>query len=129
MNAFPIFPREASSFAPKTDALYFTLVAVSGSIALLVFALIIVFAARYRRGSSAPRGALAPLIQHEFEIGWTTATLFAFLMLFWWAGSNQIYQLLPPAQSDGDPRCREAMDVEDRASQRRARDQHAARPD
>ena len=75
VNAFPILPREASTFAPKTDALYFTLVAVSGAIALLVFALIVVFAVRYRRGSSAPRGALPPLIQHEFEIGWTTATL------------------------------------------------------
>ena len=99
MSAFPIFPREASTFAPKTDALYFTLVAVSGLIALLVFALIIVFAVRYRRGSSAPRGELPPLVQHEFEIGWTTATLFAFLMLFWWAGSNQIDQLLPPARA------------------------------
>ena len=99
MSAFPIFPREASSFAPKTDALYFTLVVLSGSIALLVFALIIVFAVRYRRGSSAPRGALPSLIKNEFEIGWTSATLFVFLMLFWWAGSNQIEQLLPPAQA------------------------------
>ncbi len=53
-----------------------------------------IVAARPRRAATLP-----PLIQHEFEIGWTTATLFAFLMLFWWAGSNQIYQLLPPAQA------------------------------
>ncbi len=99
MNAIPLLPQQASTFAPGTDALYFTLVAVSGAIALLVFSLIVIFSARYRRGSSAPRGELPPLIQHEFEIGWTAATLFAFLMLFWWAGANQINQLLPPSNA------------------------------
>ena len=99
MNGIPLMPQSASTFAPRTDALYLTLLAVSGAIALLVFALIVIFSARYRRGSSAPRGTLPPLIQHEFEIGWTTATLFAFLMLFWWAGANQIYQLLPPSNA------------------------------
>ena len=89
-------PRQASTFAPQTDALYFTLLGISGAIVLLVFALIVVFSIRYRRGSSAKRGTLPPLIQHEFEIGWTSATLFAFLMLFWWAGSNEVSQLLPP---------------------------------
>ena len=51
-------------------------------------ALIVVFAARYRRGSPAPRGPLPPILAHEFEIGWTAATLFSFLFFFWWAGSN-----------------------------------------
>ena len=99
MNGIPLLPQSASTFAPRTDALYFTLVAVSGAIALLSlpsssFLLPATGAARLRA-----RGALPPLIQHEFEIGWTTATLFAFLMLFWWAGSNQIYQLLPPSKA------------------------------
>ena len=89
-------PRQASTFAPQTDALYLTLLGISGAIVLLVFALIVVFSIRYRRGSSAKRGTLPPLVQHEFEIGWTSATLFAFLMLFWWAGSNEVSQLLPP---------------------------------
>jgi len=99
MNGIPLLPQSASTFAPPTDALYFTLVAVSGVIAFLVFALIVIFSVRYRRGSPAPRGALPPFIQHEFEIGWTIATLFAFLMFFWWAGANQIYQLLPPSNA------------------------------
>jgi cytochrome c oxidase subunit 2 len=91
-----LLPRQASTFAPQTDSLYFVLLGVSGGIVLLVFALIVVFSIRYRRGSSAKRGTLPLLIQHEFEIGWTSATLFAFLMLFWWAGSNEVSQLLPP---------------------------------
>ena len=39
------------------------------------------------------------LLQREFEIGWTTATLFLFLFLFWWAGANQLAALLPPKQA------------------------------
>ncbi len=96
MNTIFLMPRSASTLAPKTDALYFALVTVSAGIVILVFALIVTFTFRYRRGSAAPRGALPTLVQHEFEVGWTTATLFSFLFFFWWAGSNQISQLLPP---------------------------------
>ena len=91
-----LLPRSASTFAPQTDALYFALVGVSLAIVALVLVLIVTFALRYRRGSQAPRGSLPTVVQHEFEIGWTVATLFAFLFFFWWAGSNQIGQLLPP---------------------------------
>ena len=90
------FPRAASTLAPRTDALYFALVWVSLSIVLLVFVLTVTFAVRYRRGSQAQRGPLPAAVQHEFEIGWTVATLFGFLFFFWWAGSNQISLLLPP---------------------------------
>jgi cytochrome c oxidase subunit 2 len=89
-------PQSASTIAPATDALYLALLAVSAAIVFLVFALIVFFAARYRRGSSAPRGSLPSVLQHEVEISWTTATVFAFLFFFWWAGSNQIPALLPP---------------------------------
>ncbi len=99
MNRFDLMPVSASTLAPKTDALYYGLLIVSALITLLVVALIVYFAARYRRGSSAPRGPLPPFLQREFEIGWTTATLFAFLFFFWWAGSTQIAALVAPASS------------------------------
>ena len=111
-----LLPQSASTFAPKTDALYFALIGVSGAIVVLVFGLLIGFSARYRRGSPAPRGPLAPLTQHEFEIGWTSATVFAFLMLFWWAGSNAMTQLLPP---------RDAMEIHVVAKQWMWKIQHA----
>ena len=91
-----LLPRSASTLAPQTDALYFALIGVSLAIVALVLVLIVVFSARYRRNSRAPRGPLPPVVQHEFEIGWTVATLFAFLFFFWWAGSNETGQLLPP---------------------------------
>jgi cytochrome c oxidase subunit II len=96
MNTIVLMPRSASTLAPKTDALYFALSGISIAVVLLVFALIVIFSARYHRGSAAPRGALPAALQHEVEIGWTTATLFAFLLFFWWAGANQITALLPP---------------------------------
>ena len=96
MNQIALMPRIASTLAPGTDALYFSLIGVSIFICVLVFGLMVIFSYRYRRGSPAPRGALASFLQHEVEIGWTTATLFAFLLFFWWAGSFQTSQLLPP---------------------------------
>ena len=30
------------------------------------------------------------------KIGWTVATLFAFLFIFWWAASDQLATLTPP---------------------------------
>ncbi len=91
-----LLPRSASTLAPRTDALYFALIAVSTAIIVLVFVLIAFFALRYRRGSRAPRGPLPPAVQHEFEVGWTVATLFAFLFFFWWAGSSRTAHVLPP---------------------------------
>lgn len=62
MNAIPFLPQSASTFAPGTDALYLMLVAVSGAIALLVFALIVIFppatgAARLPRAASSRRSS------------------------------------------------------------------------
>jgi cytochrome c oxidase subunit II len=96
VNTIVFMPRAASTLAPKTDALYFALTAASFAVVILISALIAIFAFRYRRGSSARRGALPSFLQHEVEIGWTSATAIAFLLFFWWAGSNQISALLPP---------------------------------
>ena len=96
MNSIFLMPRSASTLASQTDALYLALTGVSIVIVVLVAGMIIIFSARYRRGSSAPRGPMPAVLQHEFEIGWTAATLFSFLFFFWWAGSNEISELLPP---------------------------------
>jgi cytochrome c oxidase subunit 2 len=66
---------------------------------IVVFALILTLAVRYRRGSSAKRGPLPEIINREFEIGWTSATLFLFAFLFWWAASADISGLSAPANA------------------------------
>jgi cytochrome c oxidase subunit II len=90
------FNTAASDYAVHVDRLFYLLSAVAGIVVVLVSALIIVFLARYHRGSRAPRGATPDKLDHEIEIGWTVATLFAFLFLFWWAASDQLTALTPP---------------------------------
>ncbi len=91
-----LMPSAASTQATETDTIFFVLLGLATAIILLVLALVITFAIRYRRGSSANRGALPSIISREFEVGWTATTLFVFLFLFWWAGSSQLSALVPP---------------------------------
>jgi cytochrome c oxidase subunit 2 len=91
-----LFPAEASAGAAKVDLIFFAILALSAAILLLVLTLVIAFAIVYRRGSKAYRGPLPAAVSREFEIGWTAAALFLGLFLFWWAGSNQLSQLIAP---------------------------------
>jgi cytochrome c oxidase subunit 2 len=91
-----LMPESASTTAVQTDRLYFILLALSLAIVLLVLALVVTFAIRYRRGSAAKRGELPAMLRRELEIGWTTATLFVFLFLFWWAASSRLSALVQP---------------------------------
>jgi cytochrome c oxidase subunit II len=65
-------------------------------IVVIVGGLVIVFSIRYRRGSKADRAELPPIMSREFEIGWTSATLFLALFIFWWVSSTQLSALVPP---------------------------------
>ncbi len=97
--SLPLFPPAASSQALQTDRLFLLLCVISIGIALLVAALVVVFSARYFRGSTAGRGRLPPLLRREVEIGWTAATFFLALFLFWWAASVQLSQVAAPANA------------------------------
>ncbi len=123
------FMTQASTHAAHIDRLFYALTAISFVIAFLVFALVIGFSFRYYRGSKAKRGRMPHIMRNEFEIGWSVATLFLFLFIFWWAASAQLSALTPPQRCAANPRRRQAVDVEDPAAQRRARDQRAACPD
>lgn len=83
-------PDSASTQAVKVDAIFTGLTLISVAIVLLVVGLVVTFAIRFRRGSPANRGALPSVVSREFEIGWTAATLFVFVFLFWWAASVEI---------------------------------------
>lgn len=91
-----LFPLEASTNAVRVDAIFFGLLALAGLVTLTVFALVLTFAIRYRRGSKAKRGKLPAIVSREFEVGWTVVTLFLFLFLFWWAASAQFSGLDAP---------------------------------
>ena len=93
------FMTEASDYASRVDEVFWILVAVSGVVTLVVAGLIVTFSIRYRRGSGAKRGRLPAALQHEIELGWTAATLFLFLFLFWWAAVTQLSALTPPSKA------------------------------
>jgi cytochrome c oxidase subunit II len=91
------FMTAASDYARQVDGTFWLLITISGLITLLVASLIAGFSLRYRRGSSAVRGAVPERTSREIEIGWTAATLFLFLFIFWWAASNELAALSVPS--------------------------------
>jgi cytochrome c oxidase subunit II len=93
------FTTEASEYAAKVDNLFYLLSVISGIIVLLVTGAIVVFFALYYRGSGMPRGAVPERKSREIEIGWTAATLFTFLFIFWWAASEQLVAVTPPKEA------------------------------
>ncbi len=98
MNSAFTLP-EASTHAARVDHIFYGLLVLSGLTMLLVFGLVIVFAVRYRRGSNARRGQVPEIVSREFEIGWTSATVFLFVFLFWWAASADLSNLSAPANA------------------------------
>ena len=46
---FPLFPEQASTMAPRVDALFYFLVAVTVFFVALIFFMIVIFAVKYRR--------------------------------------------------------------------------------
>lgn len=96
----PVFTLpEATTHAVQVDHVFYGLLVLSGLTMLLVFVLVIFLAVRYRRGSNAKRGPLPEIVSREFEIGWTSATLFLFAFLFWWAASADLKSLAAPADA------------------------------
>ncbi|WP_152047080.1 cytochrome c oxidase subunit II [Aureimonas psammosilenae] len=100
MNGESIFWLPAASVQGRaTDTLFFALLALSAFIFFTVLVLIVTFAVRYRHGSGAPRGEMPAFARREFEIGWTAATFFLFIFLFWWATTSQFATYDAPADA------------------------------
>jgi cytochrome c oxidase subunit II len=83
LNNLPLFPEQASTMAPRVDALFFFLVAVSVFFAGLIFVLILYFAVKYRRRSDAdqPRAIEGSV---QLEIIWTVVPFGLTLVMFGW---------------------------------------------
>jgi cytochrome c oxidase subunit II len=97
MQNISFWPVRASSYAGDVDLLFVGLLVVTGAVLLLVFALIIIFSARYRRGSDADRGDQIRK-SWRWEVSWTAATLVGFLGLFFWGAV--LYERLYRAPAD-----------------------------
>jgi cytochrome c oxidase subunit 2 len=92
---FPFFPQQASEQAATVDALYFFLVAVTGFFMLLISALVVVFAIKYRRKhdtevGEAIHGSLA------LELLWTFIPLGITMVMFVWGAQVFFHMTRPP---------------------------------
>jgi cytochrome c oxidase subunit 2 len=92
----PFFPQQASAQAGQIDAIYFFMVAVTAFFALLIGALVVVFAIKFRRRHPdeigvAIHGSLA------LELLWTVIPLGIAMVMFAW-GAKVFFDLYrPPA--------------------------------
>ena len=92
----PFFPQQASAQANQVDGIFFFMVAVTAFFSLLIAALIVFFAIKYRRRSDnevgvAIHGSLA------LELLWTIIPFFIAMVMFGW-GAKVFFELYrPPA--------------------------------
>ena len=77
-------PVAASDMARKVDVLFYSMVALTGTVTLAIFVLMAVFAIRYRAGSRADRSSPPPQLRW-LELGWIFTPLAIFIGIFVWA--------------------------------------------
>jgi cytochrome c oxidase subunit II len=95
----PFWPDTAAVNAIVVNNLYIAEVALSGLIMATVMVMMFSFCVRYRGGSDASRANRTEKTWH-FELGWTTATLGAFLILFVWGAAIYVWLYQPPAADE-----------------------------
>ncbi len=76
-------PVAASDTAARVDVLFYSMLALTGAVALVITVLIVVFSIRYRAGASVDRSH-PPLNRRWLELGWTFVPLAIFLGLYAW---------------------------------------------
>jgi cytochrome c oxidase subunit 2 len=98
MGALPLFPEQASTFAPEVDHLLYFLLAVAVFFTLLIFGAIFYFAIRYRRRSERE---LPVTIQGSLtlEILWSVIPFGLTMVMFWWGASIFFKESRPPADA------------------------------
>ncbi|HXS40616.1 MAG TPA: cytochrome c oxidase subunit II [Stellaceae bacterium] len=95
MAWLPFWPRDASTTAATVDAIAVSEFILIGLVLLLVFGMMFTFVIKYRQGSKADRSHLVRKTWW-FEIGWTSATLLAFLVLFAFGARAYLFLYQPP---------------------------------
>jgi cytochrome c oxidase subunit 2 len=92
---FPLFPEQASTLAPRVDALYFLLIAVSAFFTGLIFLLLFYFAVKYRRRSEAEQPL--PMVGGlRLELVWALIPFGLTMGMFLWGASLYFTTMRPP---------------------------------
>jgi cytochrome c oxidase subunit II len=95
----PFWPKNAALSASVVDTINIGEFALIAVILAFVFGMMITFCVRYRRGSPVPRHPISHK-SWKFEIGWTSATLAAFFVLFGFGANAYVFLYAPPAHAD-----------------------------
>ncbi len=93
----PLFPARASTLAGHVDALYFLLVAVTAFFTILIAALILIFAIRFRK----QKHPVAKQIHgsNALELTWTIIPLGISMIFFVWGAAIYFTETRPPKDS------------------------------
>jgi cytochrome c oxidase subunit II len=93
-DRFPLFPQQASTVAPITDAFYFFMVAITIVLSAGIFLAILIFAIKYRRRAEnevPPQFHGPPAL----ELAWTLGPLFIVMLMFAW-GTHVFFAVTTP---------------------------------
>ena len=83
LENIPLFPEQASTFAGTIDYLYWFALAISAFFSLLIAALIVVFAIKFKRKSESDYG-IPETTSTPLEITWSVIPLVIMLVMFFW---------------------------------------------
>ena len=95
---FPVFPERASTMAGRVDALYFFLVGVSAFFSILIAALVVYFAYRYRQRA---RGDIGQPVHagYAVEVLWTAIPVLLTMVMFFWGAGVYFSMGSPPSDT------------------------------
>ncbi|OWU64335.1 MAG: hypothetical protein CBB60_010315 [Armatimonadetes bacterium Cent15-Ar3] len=123
---YPMNPPSASNFAAEHDALFYAIVGQALFFGLLTFALIVIFAFKYKKGSKADRSS--PVYENaRMEFWWVLVPTILGLATFFWSTKLFVDMRTPPKDAKEIFVVGKQWDVARSTSKRRAREQHSAR--
>src|SRR5687767_408367 len=98
VSGVPLFPEQASTFAPQVDNLYFFLIALTAFFSVLIAGLMVFFAIKYRsrdgKGVGVPiHGSIA------LELAWSIVPFGISMVIFVWATYVFLDYTRPPDQT------------------------------
>jgi len=98
MGGFPLFPEQASTFAPQVDLLYFVLIAISLVFAGVLPFVILYLIVRYHRSQKVDRSN--PVNSNlTLELAWTAIPLLLVLFVFFWGAYLYVEMRRAPADA------------------------------
>lgn len=97
---FPLTPEQGSRHAARIDQLFFVMVALTVFFTLIVLAIVVTFAVKYRAGRKVDRSN-APNENLKLEIAWSVIPLILALAVFAW-GAQQFVDIRTPPKNPMD---------------------------